>query len=168
MTGTYIHLVPTVAHIYTDPRKAAFRKRLIDSSANLTQPSSTISALIDLCDCLSSRLSSFFVPFDGAHAMLALATSLSAWIQVILLYLRLKKEEVVYNSNIFNKEPFISIVSCIIMLVILGSILIQPIELAKNEYYIRGLLLGLYIITGGLVYIISMYILGYKFKKSLS
>ena len=107
-------------------------------------------------------------PFDGAHAMLALATSLSAWIQVILLYLRLKKEEVVYNSNIFNKEPFISIVSCIIMLVILGSILIQPIELAKNEYYIRGLLLGLYIITGGLVYIISMYILGYKFKKSLS
>ena len=53
------------------------------------------------------------------------------------------------------------------MLVILGSIIIQPIELAKNEYYIRGLLLGLYIITGGLVYIISMYILGYKFKKSL-
>jgi putative peptidoglycan lipid II flippase len=106
-------------------------------------------------------------PFDGAHAMLALATSLSAWIQVTLLYLKLKKEEVVYNSNIFNKEPFISIISCIIMLVILGSIIIQPIELAKNEYYIRGLLLGLYIIMGGLVYIISMYILGYKFKKSL-
>ncbi len=105
-------------------------------------------------------------PFDGAHAMLALATSLSAWIQVILLYSHLKKEDFISSSNIFNKEALISAISCIIMFLVLGSILISPIALAENQYYIRGLLLGSYILLGALIYIISMYLFGYKFKKS--
>ena len=54
----------------------------------------------------------------------------------------------------------------IIMFLILGSILINPIELMENLYYIRGLLLGAYILLGALVYLISMRLLGYKFQKS--
>ena len=98
--------------------------------------------------------------------MLALATSLSAWIQVILLYSHLKKEDFISSSNIFNKEALISAISCIIMFLVLGSILISPIALAENQYYIRGLLLSSYILLGALIYIISMYLFGYKFKKS--
>ena len=105
-------------------------------------------------------------PFDGAHAFLALATSLSAWIQVILLYSHLTKEKFVLNPEVFNKEPLISAFSCIIMFLILGSILINPIELMENLYYIRGLLLGAYILLGALVYVISMHLFGYKFQKS--
>ena len=105
-------------------------------------------------------------PFEGAHAFLALATSLSAWIQVVLLYVHLNKEKFVLNSDVFNKEPLISGFSCIIMFLILGSILINPIELMENLYYIRGLLLGAYILLGALVYLISMRLLGYKFQKS--
>ena len=105
-------------------------------------------------------------PFEGAHAFLALATSLSAWIQVVLLYVHLNKEKFVLNSDVFNKEPLISGFSCIIMFLILGSILINPIELIENLYYIRGLLLGAYILLGALVYLISMRLLGYKFQKS--
>tara|TARA_B100001769_G_scaffold274542_1_gene273205 strand:- start:5303 stop:6877 length:1575 start_codon:yes stop_codon:yes gene_type:complete len=105
-------------------------------------------------------------PFDGAHAFLALATSLSAWIQVILLYLHLNKDGLIHRSDIFNKEPFISVISCIIMFLVLGSVLINPIALTENLYYIRGLLLIIYIILGALVYIALMHIFGYKFKKS--
>tara|TARA_A100000164_G_scaffold270036_1_gene241978 strand:- start:62 stop:565 length:504 start_codon:yes stop_codon:yes gene_type:complete len=105
-------------------------------------------------------------PFEGAHAFLALATSLSAWIQVILLYFHLNKEKFVFNSDVFNREPLISFFSCIIMFLILGSILINPIELMENLYYIRGLLLGAYILLGALVYLISMHLFGYKFQKS--
>ena len=98
-------------------------------------------------------------PFPGAHAMLALATSLSAWIQVILLYSYLKNADFISSSNIFNKEALISTISCIIMFLVLGSVLINPIALTENLYYIRGLLLGTYILLGGLVYLISMYLL---------
>jgi putative peptidoglycan lipid II flippase len=106
-------------------------------------------------------------PFEGAHAFLALATSISAWIQVILLYIHLNKEDFLYSNDIFNKEAFISIISCIIMFLILGNILISPIALADNNFFMRGLLLGSYIILGALIYLVSMYMFGYKFKKSL-
>ena len=99
--------------------------------------------------------------------MLALATSISAWIQVILLYMHLNRENFVYSSNIFNKEPFMSMISCIIMFLILSSIMISAADLAQKDYYMRGSFLGGYILIGALVYITSMYLFGYKFKRSL-
>ena len=105
-------------------------------------------------------------PFPGAHAMLALATSLSAWIQVILLYSYLKNADFISSSNIFNKEALISTISCIIMFLILDSILINTADLAEKQYYIRGPFLGLYILLGAIIYMISMHLFGYKFKKS--
>ena len=106
-------------------------------------------------------------PFTGAHAMLALATSISAWIQVILLYMHLNRENFVYSSNIFNKEQFMYMISCIIMFLILSSIMISAADLAQKDYYMRGSFLGGYILIGALVYITSMYLFGYKFKRSL-
>tara|TARA_B100001769_G_scaffold194189_1_gene154725 strand:+ start:41 stop:1615 length:1575 start_codon:yes stop_codon:yes gene_type:complete len=106
-------------------------------------------------------------PFEGAHAFLALATSISAWIQVILLYIHLNREDFLFSNDIFNKEAFISIISCIIMFLILGNIIISPIALADNNFFTRGLLLGSYIVLGALIYLVSMYMFGYKFKKSL-
>jgi hypothetical protein len=38
-------------------------------------------------------------PFDGAHAFLALATSLSAWLQVILLYKNLRKSNYIMKKK---------------------------------------------------------------------
>ena len=40
--------------------------------------------------------------FSGAHSLLALATSLSAWIQVIMLYKNLRKNKIIESSIFFN------------------------------------------------------------------
>lgn len=104
--------------------------------------------------------------FSGAHSLLALATSLSAWIQVILLYRNLRKNKIIESSIFFNNLSFKSLVSCLAMISVLFLSLIGIEAWAAEEYYFRGLLLVGYIILGSIIYIISMYILGYSFKKN--
>lgn len=105
-------------------------------------------------------------PFPGAHAFLALATSLSAWLQVILLYNNLKQSDYI-NNNIFLAKPsYQSLFSCIIMTIILSYSLIDILEWTKNVYYMRGALLLLYIIFGAGIYALVMYLLGYKVKNN--
>ena len=105
-------------------------------------------------------------PFPGAHALLALATSLSAWIQVMLLYINLKKNKIIEENLFININNAKSILSCIIMSLLLLYFLIPISELSLKEYYIRGLMLILYIIFGGLAYLISIYILGFRYNKN--
>ena len=52
-------------------------------------------------------------PFEGAHALLALATSLSAWIQVALLYLNLKKNKFIDDGIFLNQSTYKSTISCL-------------------------------------------------------
>ena len=54
-------------------------------------------------------------PFEGAHAFIALATSLSAWAQVILMSLRLKKINIIKNNIFFNMVSLKIIISAIAM-----------------------------------------------------
>jgi len=105
-------------------------------------------------------------PFDGAHAFLALATSLSAWLQVILLYNNLRNSGYINKSIFWAKPNYQSLLSCIIMAIILSYTLIDILEWAKNVYYMRGSLLLLYIIFGAAIYALIMYLLGYKIKKN--
>lgn len=104
-------------------------------------------------------------PFIGAHAFLALATSLSAWIQVILLYSHLKKIDIIHENLFFNSTNLKSLFSCIVMAVFLLLILIPINDWILKEYYIRGLMLIVYIVLGGLIYIASMYALGLRYKN---
>ena len=107
-------------------------------------------------------------PFIGAHAFLALATSLSAWIQVILLYTHLQKIEIIPKNLFLNTLNLKALVGCIFMTTVLLLILI-PIDIwVMKEYYVRGLLLLLYITIGGIAYIASIYALGFRYKKDLS
>ena len=52
------------------------------------------------------------------------------------------------------------------MVIILSYTLIDVLEWAQNAYYIRGMLLLMYIIFGAAIYASMMYILGYKIKKN--
>jgi putative peptidoglycan lipid II flippase len=104
--------------------------------------------------------------FSGAHSLLALATSLSAWIQVILLYRNLRKNKIIESTIFFNNLSFKSLVSCLAMVSVLFLSLIGIEAWAAEEYYFRGLLLVGYIILGSIIYITSMYVLGYSFKKN--
>ena len=71
------------------------------------------------------------------------------------------------NENIFfTKTSYQSLFSCIIMAIILSYTLIDVLEWAQNVYYIRGMLLLMYIIFGAAIYASMMYILGYKIKKN--
>jgi len=104
-------------------------------------------------------------PFEGAHALLALATSLSAWIQVILLYTNLKKNKFIDDGIFLSKTTYQSIVSSIVMVVVLTYTLYDISAWDQSEYYLRATMLISYLILGSLIYFSLMYILGYKLKK---
>ena len=48
-------------------------------------------------------------PFEGAHAFIALATSLSAWVQVILMSLKLRQQNIMKNKVFINKADVIEL-----------------------------------------------------------
>ncbi len=104
-------------------------------------------------------------PFDGAHALLALATSLSAWIQVILLYRNLKKNNIIEENLFFNNLNFKIIISSILMSGLLFLIVLPIDNWNAFSFYIRGLLLVMYIGIGGIIYVLAMYMLGFRYKK---
>ena len=107
-------------------------------------------------------------PFIGAHAFLALATSFSAWIQVILLYLHLKRIEIIQENLFLNTINLKALLSCAFMTVLLLLILMPINDWVTKEYYMRGLMLLFYITIGGLAYIASIYTLGFRYKKDLT
>tara|TARA_Y100000768_G_C23814664_1_gene603503 strand:- start:251 stop:883 length:633 start_codon:yes stop_codon:yes gene_type:complete len=104
-------------------------------------------------------------PFIGAHAFLALATSLSAWIQVILLYNNLRRNNLIEDGIFVNSSTFKSIISCFIMVLALTYFLNDVTLWHQASYYMRGLKIILYISLGGLLYSSVMYLLGYRVKK---
>ena len=104
-------------------------------------------------------------PFQGAHSLLALATSLSAWIQVILLYRKLRMSGFIKETTLISSSSIKSLLSCILMGAILFYTLIDISYWSDKIYYMRGLFLIGYIIFGSIIYVFIMYLLGYNIKK---
>ena len=104
-------------------------------------------------------------PFQGAHSLLALATSLSAWIQVILLYRKLRMSGFIKENTLIASSSIKSLLSCILMGAILFYTLIDISYWSDKIYYMRGLFLIGYIIFGSIIYVFIMYLLGYNIKK---
>ncbi len=101
-------------------------------------------------------------PFEGAHALIALATSISAWIQVILMSIKLKKINIIQENIVFNILSLKVIASSIIMIFLIllyGNV--TPFEDDTNVYE-RAVFLMLNIISGALVFFISLRILGVR------
>jgi putative peptidoglycan lipid II flippase len=104
-------------------------------------------------------------PFEGAHALVALATSLSAWIQVMLMSHKLRRIGII-NVNLFlNWSTLKVIIGALIMLVILfmyGKIV--PFETSIN-FYDRIFYLILNLLMGTAIYFLSLKGMGVVFKN---
>ena len=104
-------------------------------------------------------------PFEGAHAFIALATSLSAWAQVILMSLRLKKINIIENNIFFNMVSLKIILSAIAMgLVIYLSFDVSTFGDDLSPYKRIGSLLA-YILTGAIVYYVFLRLFGVRLSK---
>ena len=104
-------------------------------------------------------------PFQGAHALLALATSLSAWLQVILLYKRLTKDGIIIKNCLLNRDFFKSLFSCVMMSLLLILLLPDLNKWILYEYFERGFYIILYVLLGALIYFLLMKILRTNFRQ---
>ena len=103
-------------------------------------------------------------PFVGAHALVALSTSTSAWIQVILMTKKLNELGIIQDGLFLNSLSFKVVLSTIAMASVLffseGGILFEsetsPLERVSN--------LISYLLIGILVYFISLRLFGTKIK----
>ena len=104
-------------------------------------------------------------PYNGAHALLALATSVSAWIQVLLLYNKLQKDKIISEKIFINKNTISSIVSCLIMSIALISLSPNLNYWVNHEYYTRGIFITGYIVFGATIYYLSMKVFKNNFEE---
>lgn len=104
-------------------------------------------------------------PFLGAHALLALATSLSAWLQVILLYRRLTKDGIINKNCFLNRDFFKSSFSCVIMSLLLIIMLPDLNKWISYGYFQRGFYMLAYVISGALIYFSFMKIFKTNFRQ---
>ena len=101
-------------------------------------------------------------PFEGAHAFIALATSLSAWVQVILMSSKLKKINIIEDNVFFNMTSLKIIICSLAMAIVLFfSFDISVFEDDLSAYERIGSLLA-YIIIGAILYYIFLRILGVR------
>ena len=101
-------------------------------------------------------------PFEGAHAFIALATSLSAWVQVILMSSKLKKINIIKDNVFFNMTSLKIIICSLAMAIVLFfSFDISVFEDDLSAYERIGSLLA-YIIIGAILYYIFLRILGVR------
>ena len=124
-----------------------------------------IAVMFNIVMNISVVLYYFQYPFQGAHSLLALATSVSAWIQVILLYRKLRILGLVQKNALISSSSIKSLLSCILMSTALFYTLIDISNWSDKIYYMRGSLLIGYIIFGSIIYAFVMYLFGYNIKK---
>ena len=101
-------------------------------------------------------------PFEGAHAFIALATSLSAWVQVILMSLKLKKINIIKDNVFFNIISLKIIICALAMALVLYFSFDVSVFEDNSSAYERIGLLAAYIITGAVLYYIFLRILGVR------
>ena len=104
-------------------------------------------------------------PFEGAHALIALATSLSAWVQVLLMNYKLRSIGIIRENLFFNQSSFKIISATSFMFLILffyGNIL--PFDYDTSMYQ-RASYLITNILVGAIIYFISLALLGVRIKN---
>ena len=104
-------------------------------------------------------------PFEGAHALIALATSLSAWVQVLLMNNKLRSIGIINHNLFFNLSSLKIISATLFMFLVLffyGNIL--PFDYDTSSYTRAGYL-AINILLGAFVYFISLRLLGVKLRN---
>jgi putative peptidoglycan lipid II flippase len=104
-------------------------------------------------------------PFDGAHALIALATSLSAWVQVLLMSYKLKSLGIIKENLFFNLSSLKIVLAALSMFLFLffyGNIL--PFDYDTSMYERAGYLI-VNIFVGSIIYFVSLMLLGVKTKS---
>ena len=104
-------------------------------------------------------------PFDGAHALIALATSLSAWVQVLLMSYKLKSLGIIKENLFFNLSSLkivLATLSMFLFLFFYGNIL--PFDYDTSMYERAGYLI-VNIFVGSIIYFVSLMLLGVKTKS---
>jgi putative peptidoglycan lipid II flippase len=104
-------------------------------------------------------------PFDGAHALIALATSLSAWVQVLLMSYKLKSLGIIKENLFFNLSSLkivLATLSMFLFLFFYGNIL--PFDYDTSMYERAGYLI-VNIFAGSIIYFVSLMLLGVKTKS---
>jgi putative peptidoglycan lipid II flippase len=104
-------------------------------------------------------------PFEGAHALIALGTSLSAWIQVSLMSFKLTKIGIIKENIFFNMSSSKIIIASSIMVVILffyGNI--QPFGYDTSLPMRSGYLI-LDVLVGASIYFVSLLLLRIKLRS---
>jgi putative peptidoglycan lipid II flippase len=104
-------------------------------------------------------------PFDGAHALIALATSLSAWVQVLLMSYKLKSLGIIKENLFFNLSSLKIVLAALSMFLFLffyGNIL--PFDYDTSMYERAGYLIA-NIFVGSIIYFVSLMLLGVKTKS---
>lgn len=104
-------------------------------------------------------------PFEGAHALVALATSLSAWLQVVLMVFKLRRIEIIKDNLFLNLSTLKVIIATSFMLAVLFLYgYTVPFE-NYISFYDRIFYLVLNLIMGAVIYFLSLIAMGVTLKS---
>lgn len=101
-----------------------------------------------------------WLDFVAPHTGLALATSLSAWQQAIMLYLRLKRDNIYAFSTSLRRFAVATVPALCIMAIVVW--LLADIDWHARDAAARGLRLLAVITTGALAYAVTLWISGVR------
>ena len=126
-------------------------------------------SLVGISINILANISVLFVylnhPFEGAHAFIALATSLSAWVQVILMSFKLRQQNIFKNKVFMNKASLKIILSTSVMSFILYYFFEASLFDQDLSALMRASYLIMYIISGALIYYSFLKLSGIKLKN---
>ena len=99
--------------------------------------------------------------FVAPHAGLALATSLSAWIHALMLYVKLKGMGFTLNTGWLRLSLQISMAVIVMSALLLW---LTPVAIVWSDwsFITRSLYLGLFTLTGGAAYFVTIWLCGFR------
>jgi putative peptidoglycan lipid II flippase len=98
----------------------------------------------------------------GAHAGLALATSLSAYVNATLLFILLKRARVIYQLKEWTTMATKVIVSSVIMSIVLFWLIPELEVWTEWQTFIRFVYLIGFIALGAVIYASILFVLGVR------
>ncbi len=114
---------------------------------------------------ISNVFLNIFFAYHYAHIGLAIATSLSALINAVLLYYYLRKDDIFCFSTDFIQMAFKVLLSTIIMITYILNFDQTPSDYLNNDVWYRVLSIGTVIGGSALTYFASLWILEVKIGK---
>ena len=106
-----------------------------------------------------------YLEMPGSHTGLALATSLSAYVNATLLFILLKRSKVVYQLGEWIKMAVKVFVSSVVMMLVLYWLIPQPTTWTEWGTYIRFVYLIGFIALGAMIYASILFALGLRPKQ---